>query len=45
MQHKHIMLVDDVLTPGATLTACADVLVSIPGIQISLVTLAWAKGL
>lgn len=37
------MLVDDVLTTGATLGACADVLSDIEGISISIVTLAWTK--
>ncbi|CCZ69717.1 phosphoribosyltransferase [Bacteroides sp. CAG:702] len=40
---KHILLVDDVLTTGATLTACADALSSVGGIRISVATLAWAK--
>ena len=41
---KHVLVVDDVLTTGATLTACCDVLGDIPGIRISIATLAWAKG-
>lgn len=40
---KHVMLVDDVLTTGATLTSCAEVLSEISGIRISIVTLAWTK--
>ena len=43
LEHKHVLLVDDVLTTGATLVSCADVLSEIEGIRISVVTLAWTK--
>ena len=39
---KHVLLVDDVLTTGATLLSCIDCLTRIPRISISVFTLAFA---
>jgi len=42
---KHVLLVDDVLTTGATIVAAADALLeSVPDVRISVLTLAFAKG-
>ncbi|MCD7973434.1 MAG: ComF family protein [Candidatus Azobacteroides sp.] len=42
LKGKHILLVDDVLTTGATLASCANTLQSIEGIKISVATLSIA---
>ena len=43
LEGKHVLLVDDIVTTGSTLAACCEALLKVPGLKISIATIAYAE--
>lgn len=43
LEGKHLLLVDDIITTGATLETCANCLLEIPGTKVSVATMATTR--
>ena len=43
LRNKHVILIDDVITTGATLEACAQELKKAEGVKVSIATIAYAQ--
>ena len=43
LRGRKVLLIDDICTTGATLTACANVLSAVPGVRVSVCTLGLTK--